>query len=171
MSEVSPAEIRALVRLIDELSYYDILELAPDASAPAVRMGYHAASRRFHPDGSRHLPVDVRENVDQIAKRVTEAYSVLRDPRKRKIYDAKLGEEGDGARIQLVEAQQVASQTEDQQRNGSTPNGRRFFAMARTDHQRGNLDNAIRNLQMALTYESDNSFFKETLASWKAERD
>ncbi len=109
--------------------------------------------------------------MDVIAKRVTEAYSVLRDPRKRKVYDEKLETEGEGARIQLVEAQQAASQSEDFQRNGSTPNGRRFFAMARTDHQRGNLGNAIRNLQMALTYEPDNSFFKETLDTWKSERD
>ena len=50
---------------------------------------------------------------------------------------------------------------------GTTPNGRRFFSLARTDIDRNDLDSAIRNLQMALTYEPSNQFFKQKLRDLK----
>ena len=53
---------------------------------------------------------------------------------------------------------------------GSTPNGRRFFVIAQADYRAGNLTAAIRNLQTAVTYEPGNEMFRETLATWKAER-
>ena len=90
-------EIRALAQILDELDYYNVLEITPDASASEVRAAYHRATRRFHPDGHRQIGDDMRPVLGRIAKRVAEAYSVLRDPRRRQVYDQQI--RGDSARV------------------------------------------------------------------------
>ena len=55
MADLAPLEIRALVKIIDELDYYQVLHLKPGASPREVKQAYHATSRTFHPDANRHL--------------------------------------------------------------------------------------------------------------------
>ena len=57
MSETAAAEVHALARVVDELNYYELLEVARSASIADVRKGYHQVRRRFHPDASRNLDV------------------------------------------------------------------------------------------------------------------
>ena len=156
------AEIRALASLLDELDYYALLSLERKAPASRVREAYHAMSRRFHPDRCSDLEPALRASVEQIARRVSEAYSVLRNPRRRQIYDQRLGGEP-GLRLQLVEAEAQADRKAQRERVGETPNGRRFFTLAHQDIDRGDLQAAARNLQMALTFEPRNAFFKQKL--------
>ncbi len=161
MSGLAPAELRALANVIDELDYYELLEAPRGASASALREAYHAASRRFHPDANRHLDTDLRGAVERIAKRVTEAYSVLRDPRRRRLYDEALG--AGRRRLQLVESAAEAGRRSRDEREGRTPHGRRLFAQATSDLARGDVSGAIRNLQLALTYEPANDGFRAQL--------
>ena len=156
------AEIKALAGLLDELDYYQLLETESGCKASELKRAYYSVSRRFHPDANRRQPDDVRAAAEQIAKRVTEAYSVLRDPRRRKIYDERLAA-GTGARLQLAEAEAEAGRKVIEERMGSTPNGRRFFTLASADIDRGDLSSAARNLKMAVTYEPANAYFKEKL--------
>lgn len=160
------AEIKALAGLLDELDYYQLLEARREASTSELKQAYYQLSRRFHPDVHRHQIADVRGAAERVAKRLTEAWSVLRDPRRRRSYDAKLGT-GDGVRIQLAEAEAVADKRSVEERLGTTPNGRRYFTLAHTDIDRGDLKSAVRNLQMALTFEPQNSFFKQKLEELK----
>ena len=170
MSLLAPAELRALAKVLDELDYYELLEAQRGVSGPALREAYHAASRRFHPDANRHLEPELRGAVERIAKRVTEAYSVLRDPRRRKLYDERLASGSAERRLQLVESAAAASQRSREEREGRTPQGRRFFAQATADLARGDGAGAIRNLQMALTFEPGNPVFKEKLDSLRGRR-
>jgi DnaJ-class molecular chaperone len=163
------AEIRVLASLLDELDYYDLLSLDRGAPASRVREAYHAMSRRFHPDTFSGLDPGLRGCVERIAKRVTEAYSVLRNPRRRQIYDQRLKGEP-GLRLQLVEAEAQADRKSLHERLGATPNGRRFFTLAHQDIDRGDLQAAARNLQMALTFEPRNSYFKEKLEELRRHR-
>ena len=99
---------------------------------------------------------------------MTEAYSVLRDPRRRKLYDERLAQGGAaGARMQLVEGTVEAGRRAAEERGGKTPNGKRYFALAQGDLARGDLSAAARNLQMALTFEPGNDLFKQKLAEVK----
>jgi len=164
-SDLAPAEIMALARILDELDYYQLLHLEPGATASEVRAAYHATSRSFHPDANRDLGAEERAAVERIAKRVTEAYAVLRDPRRRRAYD-EARERGE-LRMQVVEAEAAASQ-QAAALDGTTPNGRRFSAMARSDVERGDLRAAIRNLQTALTFEPSNDHFRTRLQELKA---
>ena len=153
------AEIKAIAGLLDELDYYQLLETQRDVSTSELKQAYYELSRRFHPDVNRHRPPEERDAAERVAKRLTEAWSVLRDPRRRRSYDAKLGT-GDGIRIQLAEAEAVADKRSVEERLGSTPNGRRYFTLAHTDIYRGDLKSAARYLQMALTFEPQNGYFK-----------
>ena len=160
-TELAPTEIKALARILDELDYYGLLHIPPGADAAEVKRAYFACSRAFHPDANRHLPEDLQMAIARIAKRVTEAYSVLRDPRRRAAYDRRLAG-GNGLRIQLAEAQAEAERSATQQR-GRTPQGRQYYARAEADLQRGDRAAAARNLQTALTFEPDNALFREKL--------
>ena len=154
-------EIKVLAGLIDELDYYQLLELPREAPTSAVRKAYHLLCRRFHPDVNRCLEGEALGQLESIAKRVAEAYSVLRDPRRRRAYDSQL--HNGGYRIQLVDAEARAARQSIAETLGRTPNGRRFFALARSEIEKGDLAAAARNLQMAITFEPDNSYFKQKL--------
>ena len=159
---VDAAEVRALASLVDELDYYQLLEIARDAPASAVKRAYHDVTRRLHPDANRSLPGPERASLENVARRVSEAYQVLRDGRRRKAYDARLAA-GAGGRLQLAEAEAQAEREALEHHLGRTPNGRRFFNLARSDIDRGELSGAQRNLRTALTFEPDNAYFKKKL--------
>jgi DnaJ-class molecular chaperone len=163
---VDAAEIRALAGLLDELDYYQLLEARREASTSELKQAYYDLSRRYHPDANRAQPPDVRASVEQVAKRLTEAWSVLRDSRRRRAYDQKLTD-GAGNRIQLAEAVAVTGKQSIEERLGTTPNGRRYCTMALADIDRGDLKAAARDFQMALTFEPANAFFKQKLDELK----
>jgi curved DNA-binding protein CbpA len=165
---VEAAEIRALAGLLDELDYYQLLEARREASTSELKQSYYDLSRRFHPDANRAQPPDVRGSVERIAKRLTEAWSVLRDPRRRRAYDQRLGESGE-LRIQLAEAEAAADKQSVEARLGTTSNGRRYCTMALADIERGDLKAAARNFQMALTFEPANPFFKQKLEELRSQ--
>ena len=159
----------ALAGILDELDYYQLLHLTQKAERKDIQKAYHATSRAFHPDGNRQHSSDIRQAIDQISKRVCEAYSVLRNPRRRDAYDQHRAS-GGGARMQLAEAEAGArQQTEASQ--GRTPQGRQYFNLATADLNRGAFEAAVRNLQTALTFESGNTFFKEQLAQAREKLD
>jgi DnaJ-class molecular chaperone len=164
--KMAPGEIVALARIIEELDYYQLLDLRRDAGAGEVKRAYHSSSRNFHPDANRHLEGELRAASHAIAKRITEAYAVLRDPRRRQAYDRSL-ESGAPIRMQLADASAEADRRSSQERGGRTPQGRQFFKLAEADIAKSNWAAAARNLQTALTFEPDNALFKERLAQAK----
>ena len=62
--------------------YYDILGVAEDADADAVKKAYRKLARKYHPDRNPDKP-----NAEERFKEVQEAYATLSDPKKRKEYD------------------------------------------------------------------------------------
>jgi DnaJ-class molecular chaperone len=162
VAAITPAEVRALASLVDELDYYQLLEVSRDAPASAVKRAYYTVTRRLHPDANRDLPAADRASLENVARRISEAYQVLRDGRRRNAYDAQLAA-GAGSRIRLAEAEAQAGREASAHHMGRTPNGRRYFNLARGDLDRGDLASAQRNLRTALTFEPDNTFLKKKL--------
>jgi DnaJ family protein A protein 2 len=70
--------------MVRETKYYDLLEVAPDASEGDLKKAYRKKALRLHPD---------KGGDPELFKEVTHAYEVLADPEKRDIYDAR-GEAG-----------------------------------------------------------------------------
>ncbi|MEM7408616.1 MAG: DnaJ domain-containing protein [Myxococcota bacterium] len=166
---LAPTEIVALARIIEDLDYYQLLHLKRDAHGGDVKKAYHATSRTFHPDANRHLEGDLQEAAKVISKRVTEAYVVLRDPRRRRAYDAHL-QSGDSNRLQLAEAQAQAGRRDVEERGATTPQGRQFFTRAQADIAKRDWASAARNLQTALTFEPGNAAIQQALTQVKAEQ-
>ncbi len=67
-------------------SYYELLGVSRSADAKALRKAFHALSKALHPDTTL-LPVEEAANK---FRKVYEAYELLSDPLKRKLYDKEL---------------------------------------------------------------------------------
>jgi DnaJ-class molecular chaperone len=170
MPELAPTEITALAGILGELDYYQLLHLESDAKPSDIKRAYHATSRTFHPDSNRFQEPEVRRAIDEIAKRITEAYSILRNPRRRKAYDQQVASKA-GMRMQLAEAEAAGSRKQTEAREGRTPQGRQYFNLARASLRNADFSGAVRNLQTAVTFEPDNAFFKEQLAEARKKMD
>jgi curved DNA-binding protein CbpA len=162
VAQLAPTEIKALAKILDEIDYYTLIHVTRGASPTQVRQAYHATSRAFHPDANRHLEGELQGAVAKIAKRVAEAYSVLRDPRRRQAYDRRL-DAGEGVRIQLAEAQAEAGRQATEELQGRTREGRQYWNLALADLKRRDFLAAERNLRTALTFEPGNPHFKAQL--------
>ncbi len=158
---LAPAEIQALARIIDDLDYYQLLHLERDADAREVKDAYYATSRLFHPDVHRSLSADLREAVSVIARRISEAYTVLRDPRRRPTYDQQLDDGGE-TRFRLARADATPTGNPDVTQ-AHTPQGRQYLRLAEADLKRSDYAAAVRNLQTAVTFESGNDGLKALL--------
>ena len=169
MSELSRLEIEAFVKILHELNYYQLLQVVPEVSRRDLKLAYYEISRTYHPNSARTQEASIRKSCHRISKVMTEAYCVLRDPRKRKAYDAHL-ESGGGIRMQLAEARAAHAKTESEKRTGTTPQGKQFLHKAEEEIRRENLDGAIQNMQMALTFEPGNAQFTELLAELRESR-
>ncbi|MDP1650409.1 MAG: DnaJ C-terminal domain-containing protein [Rubrivivax sp.] len=61
--------------------YYQVLGVARDATAEAIKKAYRQAARKFHPDVSKEPDAATRMSE------VNEAYAALSDPERRAAYD------------------------------------------------------------------------------------
>ncbi len=156
-------EIRALERMLDKIDYYRLLKIDRTAHAADVRGSYHAARSRFNPDRYLQQSPDLHDAVSRIARRITEAYMVLRDVKRRRAYDKALE---DGA-LRFGDKAAGNAKSEDEARKGQTASGRKFYSMALQEESRGDLMKAMAHLKMALTFEPQNAYFKEHLGRLK----
>lgn len=62
--------------------YYHILGVSKDASQEEIQRAYRKLARKYHPD------VNKSKGSEEQFKKINEANEVLKDPEKRKLYDA-----------------------------------------------------------------------------------
>jgi molecular chaperone DnaJ len=67
----------------EKRDYYEVLGVARDADARAIKEAFRKLALRYHPDRSREPQAEER------FKEIAEAYAVLSDPRRRAEYDAR----------------------------------------------------------------------------------
>lgn len=168
--------VEALAAALDQLDYFGLLEVPQTAGHAEIKAAYYRESRAFHPDRFAAYPdAHVRELVGRIYRRVNEAYTVLRDDRKRARYLQDVNGPERARKLRFTEADE-AQVKEEQKRKleeqmGTTPNGRKFFAAALLDIQAQRWEAALRALKSALMYEPANARFKEQVAAVEKELD
>ena len=143
------------------LDYYQLLGIIRAATADQIRSAFHRFAREHHPDRFIGMPED-SERHTELYQHGSEAYRVLCDPMKRKIYDEGL-------------AQGVVRYAEDRaqekRRTMRPPGGvvlrsskaRVFFTRAHKAMKSQDWAQAKLNLQMAIHNEPDNEGLKAKL--------
>jgi hypothetical protein len=166
-------EAAGLLARIDGLTYYQLLGVPADADLPMLQRRFHELTRRFHPDLYYALPDgELRNAVHRIYRRMNEAYGVLRDPRRRRLYERGLQGPPHTWRLRLSEEDEQAAQRQARTRRGSTGAGHYYWTMARDVLERARqLDTGIRPalresarlLRVALVFEPENEHFRHAL--------
>lgn len=62
--------------------YYEVLGVSRNADEKEIKREYRKLAKKYHPDTNAGNP-----DAEKKFKEVTEAYSVLSDPEKKKMYD------------------------------------------------------------------------------------
>lgn len=156
---IETAEVLALARRIDDFDYYRLLRLERGARATEIRAAYHEMRRAFHPDAFVSASRDLRDAVDRIARRVSEAYLVLRNPARREAYDRGL----DRGTVRYSREEEKDARKETGTQLGSTAQGRKLYAQSEAAARRGDLKAAASSLKLALGFEPGNKRFKARL--------
>jgi len=131
---------------LDDLDYYELLGVDPQAGVDAIRTAFHAFARRYHPDNHTDDPKRHRR-ATLIFRRGTEAYRVLLDRELRAAYEQELRKG----------IKRLRSGVE--RRHGSRiprplgPRARTFFAAAEQAQRGGDLQAAILQIRIALQHE------------------
>ncbi len=73
---------------MEELSYYEILEVSKDATLAEIKKAYRKLALKYHPDKNPG-----NKEAEEKFKLINEAYAVLSDEEKRRMYDL-YGKEG-----------------------------------------------------------------------------
>ena len=164
------AETKLIARSLNRLDYFQVLGAAPDASLDELKGKYHQLLRNYHPDSLFTSPdQELRDAVKAIAKRVAEAYVVLRDPEKRRKYTRDIQGPDREARLRYTEESDVEVRREKETAVGATPQGRKLWSKAAAAIRSGDYAGAERDLKTALIFEADNARFKSKLEEVQAQ--
>lgn len=162
-------ETKAIAANLDRLDYFQVLGAHYDAPVTELRAKYHQLQRNYHPDAFFTSPdEELRLAVMAIAKRLAEAWTILRDADKRAKYtqdvtgperERKLRYNDESAREQRIAKEQEI---------GKTPQVRQLWMKAMDAEKKGNLQSALRDLKTALIFEGGNALFKAKIAELEA---
>lgn len=72
-------------------NYYEVLEIPTDASHKDINKGYTRAKNAYSQDSLALYSLMTKEECDEILNLVEEAYTILSEPHKRKLYDEARG--------------------------------------------------------------------------------
>ena len=75
--------------MANKRDYYEVLGVDKNVSEEDLKRAYRKLAKKYHPDANP----DNKKEAEEKFKEVTEAYEVLSDPQKRKMYD-QFGAEG-----------------------------------------------------------------------------
>ncbi len=103
------SEIASRFENLGNLDYYQLLGVEAKAAIGAIKASYLQAAKRYHPDAlaKAGLDAEARRQANDVFAKISKAYSVLSNPRRRAEYDeAQRSEEApfDAARLANAES-------------------------------------------------------------------
>ena len=155
-------EAEALGAIIDELDYFQILEIEQTAAPTEIKEAYFKKSRGYHPDQYYGMIASpLMSAVEKIYKRINEAFVVLRDDRKRNKYIADVNGPARDKKLRYTEESEEELKRSKEQEQGSTPHGRKTYMQGLVELEAGRYAQALQNFRMALSFEPQNVLFKQ----------
>lgn len=151
---------------LDDMDYYELLGVPADANLDAIKSGFRAFARRFHPDRFAGQPEHVAE-ATSVYRRATEAYRVLTNPDQRRLYDEQRAQ---GAK--RLDPDAVRHSVRPSARPSGAPGvgetysarARPFVVQAEQAMRAKNYKQAKLNLQIAVQHEPHNELLRQKLA-------
>jgi curved DNA-binding protein CbpA len=106
----SRQEIEAKHGQLDQLNYYQLLDLDPAVSTEQIAVAFSALVRRWHPDRLSPELSDLKDVSMRVFARMTEAHRTLAHANTREEYDRSLGGESveDSEQAQVVRVLRAA---------------------------------------------------------------
>jgi len=145
--------------ILEQLTYYKLLNIESAASAGDVRKAYYKLAARLHPDlYSREIDGEFKIRLTAVYSRVVEAYQVLSDGKRRKLYDEQLAK-GE-VRLTADAENKPAERPEDKIAN---PHAKRFYLLGVAALKTGDKKGAAFNLKLALSAEPGSAVIQEAL--------
>ncbi len=146
-----------------DLSFYEILQVSPEATEDAIRAAYFRLAKVYHPDLRRQdqRPEDTEKFIE-----INRAYTVLTDQAKRQVYDLDLRRQEHPA--PTVAAATVAPRGQPQEapprsaagaQPGGTKEAGRAFMKAEQLVEQGRFIDAARVMMAIVRIESDNAAY------------
>ena len=68
-------------------NYYEILEIDKNASPEILEKAYKTLVKKYHPDLQKN---NLKNNYEEKIKKINEAYEILSNPEKRKLYNENI---------------------------------------------------------------------------------
>ncbi len=166
------AETKLIAQSLDQLDYYQVLGAEHDTPPAELKTAYHELQRNYHPDAFYASPdAELKRAVHLIAKRVAEAYVILRDPNKRAKYTKDILGPNREKKLRYTDQSELEARREKEEAFGKTPQVRQLWTKALEAERQGNLSAAERDLKTALIFESDNEHFIEKLKAIRAQKE
>jgi curved DNA-binding protein CbpA len=131
---------------LDRYTYYELLNLTPQAGPDDIRAAFHRAALSMHPDRFHNHPdASLREKLYVIYKRITEGYKVLSDSQDRREYDEGLAR----GQLRLVRVEKKKGGPPRPAAGIDNPAARRFFDLALAAERRNDFKTARLNYKFA----------------------
>jgi DnaJ-class molecular chaperone len=155
-----------VTKSLDDMDYYGLLGVPADANVDAIKSGFRAFARRFHPDRFAGQPEHVAE-ATSVYRRATEAYRVLTNSDQRRLYDEQRSQ---GAK--RLDPDAVRRSARPVARQSGAPGtveaysarARPFVVQAEQALRSKNYKQAKLNLQIAVQHEPNNESLRQKLA-------
>jgi uncharacterized protein (TIGR02266 family) len=149
------ADALHLLAALDRRSYYQLLEVTPEATGDAVREAFARRVAAYHPDRHAREPnPERRRALVSLQARFNEAYRVLSDPKQRAEYDRGL------ASGQLRHVARPAGVVDEPR----SPQARRYFQFGKDCERANDRAGARMNYEFAAQLEPDCAAVREALA-------
>lgn len=102
--EVEPVREEEITQLLSLESYlervetgatfYEILDVLPNAPTAEIKSAYFSLAKRFHPDlFHRQTEIVMQQRIQNAFTKLARAYETLKDEQSREVYNFKLGKE------------------------------------------------------------------------------
>ena len=142
---------------LEALDYYALLSVEQGANADEIRRAFHRFAAKYHPDKFLAGGADASkvERANQIYRRGAEAYKVLTDMRRRKLYDGQLSQ-GKMRFDALAEAPPEQPVLNKWPIKVKSPMARPFATKAEQAFKAGDWGTCKVNLRMALSKDAGN---------------